>query len=329
MKLLNVFCQQSRHMSCKVSVVIAVYKVEQYIAQCAESLFSQTWKDMEFVFVDNNTPDDSMKILEETLRKFPERKNQTIMMQEKQQGLGPVRISGSRMTTGDYVIHVDSDDWVEPDFIEKLVSMALTEDADVVYCDYFKEYEGKHARTKTGFQPDLPDTDGITALYAIHRGQIKAFMCNKLVRRTLYDFDTIVTPICNMHEDIVIQTQLLYRARKVVHVPLPLYHYRRRRAGAVTAGSVLRNRKKSAVGLFHLYNSLPDTASPLDYIRYDLATRAGWYSVCSLDSSVLRDNPEAVRYLSGISVEKGHRVSPFGLWITRMICRVLNGKISG
>ena len=316
-------------MSCKVSVIVPVYRVEQYIGQCAGSLFAQTWQDMEFLFVDNNTPDSSIEVMEKVLEDYPERKGQVIVLKESQQGLGPVRINGSRKATGDYIIHVDSDDWVEPDFIEKLAAKALSEDADVVYCDYFKEYEGRPDKTKVATQPDLEDTDGITALYAIHRARLKAFMCNKLVRRTLYDFDTIVTPIRNMHEDIVVQTQLLYRARKVVHVASPLYHYRRKRSGAVTAGSILRNRKMSAEGLFHLYRSLPDTDSPLDYIRYDLATRAGWYSICSLDLDTLRANPGAVRFLSGIGIEKGHRVSPAGLWITRTCCRILSGRISG
>lgn len=307
-------------MSCKVSVIVPVYRVRDYIAQCAASLFSQTWDNIEYIFVDNNTPDDSIEILRGVMADFPQRASDIKIIRETLQGLGYARFAGLKSATGDYVMHVDSDDWVETCFVERMVGEALSSGADVVYCDYFKEYEGHPEKTGICRQPGLPDTSGRAAVFAIHRGIIKAFNCNKLESRTLYELDSLVIPIRNMHEDIVLQTQVLSKASKVVHLSEPLYHYRRKRRGAVTAESVIAGRRLSAEGLFYLYKNLPEGNAVRDYIGQDLLTRAAWYSLCAMDVSELESCPEAVEYLAGMKIKRGMRVSAFGQMLIKSYC---------
>lgn len=307
-------------MSCKVSVIVPVYRVRDYIAQCAESLFSQTWDNIEYIFVDNNTPDDSIEILRGVMANFPQRASDVKIIRETRQGLGYARFAGLRSSTGEYVMHVDSDDWVEPCFVERMVGKALSSDADAVFCDYFKEYEDRPEKTKVCRQAELSDTSGRTAVLAIYRGVIQGFNWNKIERRSLYHIDNLVIPISNMHEDIVLQTQVLSGATKVVHLPEPLYHYRRKRKGAVTAGSVLRNRRSSAVGLMHLYEYLPERDEIPDYVEQDLVTRAAWYSFCSTDLSILKSSPAAVRFISEMTPQKGMRVSVFGQTVIKLYC---------
>lgn len=110
----------------KISVIIPVYGVERYIEQCACSLFEQTMQDgIEFIFVDDCSPDKSIEILENVLREYPHREQQVkIIRHTENQGLGGARKTGMEYATGEYIIHCDSDDWVEPEcmkrFIEKL-----------------------------------------------------------------------------------------------------------------------------------------------------------------------------------------------------------------
>ena len=109
----------------KVSVLVPVYGVERYIGQCAESLMEQTYKDVEYIFVNDCTRDDSIGRLNQVLERYPERRIQVrIINHEKNMGLGMARQSGLNAATGDAVVNVDSDDYVAREMIEKLVALA-------------------------------------------------------------------------------------------------------------------------------------------------------------------------------------------------------------
>ena len=101
----------------KVSVVIPVYGVEKYIERCARSLFEQTMQEgIEYIFVDDCSPDRSIEILEKVLKEYPHREPQVkIIQHSKNQGIFYTRNTGVENATGEYIIHCDSDDWVEPD----------------------------------------------------------------------------------------------------------------------------------------------------------------------------------------------------------------------
>ena len=118
----------------KVSVCIPVYGVEKYIERCARSLFEQTMSDgIEFIFVNDCTPDKSIEILEKVLAEYPHRKKQTqIINHEKNSGLVAARKTGLAHATGEYIIHCDSDDWVDVDFYQVMYETAINNNADVV-----------------------------------------------------------------------------------------------------------------------------------------------------------------------------------------------------
>ncbi len=98
----------------KVSVIIPVYGVEKYIERCARSLFEQTLDDIEYLFIDDCTPDKSIEMLKQVLEDYPHRKPQVVIHRmEQNSGQAAVRKWGMQNAIGDYVIHCDSDDWVE------------------------------------------------------------------------------------------------------------------------------------------------------------------------------------------------------------------------
>ena len=120
-----------------VSVIIPVYKVEPYIARCARALFSQTMEDLEFIFVDDCTPDASIAVMREVLQEFPERKEQVVVYRMPQNsGLVAVRMQGLALARGEYVIHCDSDDAVDPEAYQLMYEKAVAEDLDIVTCDF-------------------------------------------------------------------------------------------------------------------------------------------------------------------------------------------------
>lgn len=203
-----------------VSVIVPIYMVEDYIVQCAESLFMQDWPHVELIFVDNNSPDRSIALLEDVLNnKYPHCKNHTIIVRQEKQGLGHARKAGLKVAHGEYIIHVDSDDWVEPNFISSLTRKAIETNADVVYCKYYKEYEGGKA-AKISMEADMTGCSDKEFIQAIHNSRIQAYNWNKLERRSMYgDIDKLIIPITNMNEDIVFQTQVVCGAQVIVHVP--------------------------------------------------------------------------------------------------------------
>ena len=117
----------------KVSILVPVYNVEKYFARCLETLFSQTYSGIEYVFVNDCTPDKSMYVLQETLEKYPSRANSVKIIENKQNlGIAIVRNTLLENATGEYVLFVDSDDWIEVDAIEKFVDKALQSNSDIV-----------------------------------------------------------------------------------------------------------------------------------------------------------------------------------------------------
>ena len=105
----------------KVSVIVLIYKVEKYIERCARSLFCQTMQDIEYVFVNDCTPDCSIQILQSVIDEYPQRKSDIkIISHEKNMGSGVARNTGLEVADGEYIIYCDGDDWVDPDMYEKL-----------------------------------------------------------------------------------------------------------------------------------------------------------------------------------------------------------------
>ncbi len=117
----------------RISILVPVYGVEKYIRKCAESLFSQTYQNIEFIFVDDCGLDKSIAILEEVMTEFPEReKDVRILRHEHNRGLGAARATAFAASTGDAIMHVDSDDALPAEAVEKLVERMNETGADMV-----------------------------------------------------------------------------------------------------------------------------------------------------------------------------------------------------
>ena len=212
----------------KVSVIVPIYKVEPFIKRCANSLFEQTLQNVEYIFVDDATPDNSIHLLKEVVAFYPNRNEQIHIIHHKvNKGLPAARNTGLEMVSGEYIFHCDSDDYVEPDMLEKLYQKAEETNADMVWCDWFLTFAEKERYMK---QPSF-DTP-LEALKAMLSGGMKYNVWNKLVRSSLYVENDIKFPAgFGMGEDMTMM-MLFVHAKKVAYVPQAFYHYVKLNTGA-------------------------------------------------------------------------------------------------
>ena len=204
----------------KASVIIPFYKVAPFIERCATALMEQTFDDVEFIFVDDASPDESRAILEAVLAKYPER-DVRIVTHPENKGLPAARNTGLTKVRGDFIWHCDSDDWPEATMLEKMYAAALEADADIVYCDFFLSFE-----TSERYMSNPAYKTGNDLLRkGFLAGSTKYNVWNKLIRKDLYDRTDIRFPVGHgMGEDMTI-IRLCTVAKNVVHVPEALYHY--------------------------------------------------------------------------------------------------------
>ena len=205
----------------KVSVIIPVYGVEKYIERCARSLFEQTLDDIEYIFVNDCTKDRSIEILKEVLLQYPKRQPQTrIVSMSINSGLPTVRKYGIQLATGDYLIHCDSDDWVEYDTYEKMYLKAIEDDYDMVFCNFNYSDGIHHRKVKHKFKNMSKEH-----LLMVLVQECLWSVCGTLVKRNVFVNNKIFYPIENMFEDLILMLQMLHYTSKYTYVEDSLYYY--------------------------------------------------------------------------------------------------------
>ncbi len=214
----------------KISVITPVYGVEKYIEKCLRSLFEQTMTDgVEFIIVNDCTPDKSMEIARCVIKEYP-CVSVKIVEHERNMGYSVVLQSGMDAATGDYTIYVDSDDWVEPDMLERMYAKAREDDADIVVCDYFVDYP----RGRRVVRQPAAET-GVGNIELMLKGDLGGHLWSKLVRRSLYtDNDIRTVPGVDLMEDFLLCSKLFSFAGKVSYLPQAFLHYVQR-PGAMTS----------------------------------------------------------------------------------------------
>ena len=216
----------------KVSIIIPIFKVRNFIERCICSLFEQTLSDVEYIFVDDASPDDSIDILKSCIDRYPERKDQVIILTHDQnQGLPAARNTGLAVATGEYVFHCDSDDFVEKDMLEEMYKAAKEKDADMVYCDFYLSFE-KNERYMSNPVYETADSMLIQGLFG---GNMKYNVWNKLVRRSLYTDNDILFPAGHAMGEDMTMIRLAACAKSVAYVPKAFYHYVKLNANAYSA----------------------------------------------------------------------------------------------
>lgn len=208
---------------CKLSVLVPVYKVEKYIERCSVSLFNQTFSDIEFIFVDDNTPDSSVEILRNVIQRYPNLKNKVkIIKHEENKGLAMARYTGLLNAKGDFVVFCDSDDWVENDMYEHLYNVIEKTDSDIVYSNYYIEYINK---TSISDLKSLEKKEDY--LQSLLQGDIPCFTPIRIYRKKLLisHINELYVYGINMWEDMLMNIVISCYSKKISFTPYVGYHY--------------------------------------------------------------------------------------------------------
>jgi len=208
----------------KISVIVPVYNVENYVTKCIESIINQTYNNLEIIIINDGSTDKSGDICEY----YANKDDRIILMQQENQGLSMARNNALNIASGDYIGFVDSDDWIKEDMFYTLYSNAIAYDADISMCNfYYVNSAGENT-------PYSNENEGIKIL----EGNIKIAhnirLSNNVVWNRLYKrylFDNIRFPKGKAFEDIFVMYKLVDNANKIVLISDCKYYYLRRETG--------------------------------------------------------------------------------------------------
>jgi len=253
-------------MNPKVSIIVPIYNVSAFIERCAISLFEQTFVDIEYIFVNDCTPDDSVVKLERIIENYPDRKKQTkIIHHDTNKGLASARNTGSTKSTGEFILNIDSDDYIDVEMVEIMYKKAIDNNSDIVVCDFLIEWEKVYKLFPQKFNENGDD-------YACTLLKCEAMpgVVNKLIKRELY---CMIKPIegVNYGEDYVTTTRLAYYSKGISKVDRAFYHYIQYNSYAYTKKISIKN-ISDIVKVFEVidsfYEQLPDTHKIKKAIKY-------------------------------------------------------------
>lgn len=197
-----------------VSVIVPVYKAENTIHRCVDSLLAQTLKEFEIILVDDGSPDRCGGICDDYARNDPRIK----VVHQENMGVSAARQAGIDNATGEYTIHADPDDWVESTELEELYKKAKEDDADMVICDFYENDDVYHKQEPSSL-------DSKVVLHEMFQ-QLHGSCCNKFVKRTCYsDYGVRFPQGIYCREDSYVVCALLIHSIKVSYLPKAFYHY--------------------------------------------------------------------------------------------------------
>ena len=206
-------------MKAKVSIIVPVYNVRDYVLRCLESLGRQKYKEIEIIIVDDGSTDSSGKICDE----FAKNDKRARVFHKKNGGLSDARNYGIKKASGELIAFVDSDDYVEDSYVSKMIETLEGDKSDIVVCGYNKEH------------PQNEVVSGFKATYycLVRQNNADIVAWNKLYKKELFVKNRIDFPKGKKHEDLLTIYKVMSKAKKVSYIGDALYHYAERE-GSIT-----------------------------------------------------------------------------------------------
>ena len=263
-----------------ISVIAPIYGVERYIAHFAESLFSQNYSHLQFVFVNDGTKDSSMEILDKIIEeRYSHLRPQITIVNKENGGPAAARKTGLEYATGDYIYYVDSDDWLAEGALEKMANKIAETGCDLLYFGMVKVYTNrksyKHQRVYTAEQREK-------FVWDCYNHHALGSLCNKCIKRSLFEEHTIYVPQYSYAEDCFVTTQVVGYATNIAYLDEMLYCYRRDIPSSMSRKAVRKRKREytlNFLNLYEKYRDVPVEQNPVAIIFDDILMQAGWYSV--------------------------------------------------
>jgi len=222
------FKRQNAENPSSVSVIVPVYNAENYIEQCALSLFQQTYKGIEYIFINDASTDNSLETLKSVSAKYPNLKIHIVDIQ-KNIGASSARIAGINIANSEYTTFCDSDDWLEHTAIEEMVNCAHLTESDVIATPFYINTLSKERIL------NFPQ-DNICDLNTIPLNFLHFSLCNKLFKTSLLKQNLPLDGI-DCWEDLSIVSRIYSQKIKVSLLNTPFYHYRKHKHRSLTSAS--------------------------------------------------------------------------------------------
>lgn len=260
-----------------VSVIVPVYKVEQYLNKCVESIVNQSYTNLEIILVDDGSPDNCPRMCDEWARKDTRIK----VIHKANGGLSDARNAGLKIATGEYIGFVDSDDWISSDMYELLYDQIVNDNADISACGVVCVFADGTQNTLTStFCGSLNNFEAMRAIVA--EDILKQPVWYKLYKRHL--IDGLHFPLGKYHEDVFWSYKAISKAKKVSIINTVCYYYRQR----------LDSIMGSEFSFTH-FHSIEAKIERTEYIQMhhpeliDLAKKSLWFScIYAIQMSLLK-----------------------------------------
>lgn len=224
-----------------ISIITPVYNREKYLTRCINSILAQTYQGWELLLIDDGSTDGSGKICDD----YAARDNRIRAFHKENGGVSSARQLAIEQARGEYSIHIDSDDWVEPRMLEEMLEEAINTQADVVVASFYKEYNGKVVLQQQRSKDNAPSS----LLEDIVKGRQMGSLCNKLLRHSLYNkYNVSFAKDINLGEDALVLVQLLQHPIKVQYLDCAYYHYMGN--GDITLSRVYNKKKYHTISTY-------------------------------------------------------------------------------
>lgn len=223
----------------KISVIVPVYNTEKYLKRCLDSILSQSFQDVEIILVNDCSSDNSLSIIKDYMRKD---KRIVLINKEKNEGISIARNLGIKKAKGEYILQIDSDDWIEKDYFSEIYQYAKKKKADIVITDFYKDFDNGKILYIKDQEEDIEKKDILLNIF-----WMKGFpnIWNKLVKREIYIKNKILFPEkIIMGEDLNVIIKLIYFSKNIVKYNKAFVHYIQSPESAVRIKNKKLNRLK-------------------------------------------------------------------------------------
>lgn len=263
----------------RISIIVPIYGVENYLNECIQSIVKQTYSDIEILLVDDGSPDQCGRICDEWAAKD----KRIIVIHKENGGLSQTRNTALKRISGNYVVFIDSDDWVAPDYVEKLLKTIQDSDVKVAMCSSVSVW--KDCSRPASHMPEQSkefDAKSYSELFLTWLGAYSV-VWNKMFKREL--FDQVCFRENVLFEDMFFMGDILQRVQKIAYIPEQLYFYRMRKSSIINKDRIKLSRfmQEATQHLVKLYQNdskLAYLAEKLSYNQllnyYIDAPKADW-----------------------------------------------------
>ncbi len=234
----------------KVSIIVPIYKTEKYLKRCIDSLLNQTESNIEVLLINDGSPDNS----DEIVKTYED--SRIVYIEKKNEGIGKTRNLGIKKARGEYLMFIDSDDYIAPECVEKMYERAKKDDLDLLISDFYKDIDGTFKEVRVASFPNCNIKDDPSIITELNLGP-----CNKIYRRTIFADKNIRFEEKLKYEDSPFILKAIMASKKIGKIDECLSYY------VIHSGSETTTRDEKIFDILSISQIIIDELSKYDYMK--------------------------------------------------------------